>query len=353
MLVDDEPHVLHYLERLLEEKKGVEVVGKYFNSYQAIEEALKYKPEVAFLDIEMPDIQGIELAGKIQEGSPETQIVFVTAYSQYAVDAFELNAVDYLVKPIQRERLNKTIQRIKQFLPFAISGKNGDSFVYCLKCLQFKRSKAKFPTTEIHWRTSKAKELFMLLLHYRQVPVRKDVLIETLWPGHDSEKGMDLLYSTIYQVRKTLKSNDIDIKVNSHEDSYILNLNGTKVDVDEWEKGVLALPVISDDTLSEYQKYFDMYHGDYLAEVDYIWVEAERERLRSLWLNLAAQITDFLISKGNYTPAITMFHTIQKRYPFMEDSYYKLMHLYEKKGDHYSSNQQYLKLKEMEAGDLE
>ncbi|MGY4688528.1 response regulator [Salibacterium sp. K-3] len=353
MLVDDEPHVLHYFEKLLEENKEVEVVGKYFNPYQAVEEALRHQPEAAFLDIEMPELRGIELAEKIQDASPETHIVFVTAYNEYAVDAFELNAVDYVVKPIQRERLNKTIHRLQQLEPYKASGKSGGSFVCCLKSLQFKRSEVEHPTPEINWRTLKAKELFMLLLHHRQKPIRKDVIIETLWPDNDMEKGMALLYSTVYQVRKTLKTSGIDITIKNHEESYILDLNGTKVDVDEWEKGVSALPPISDNTLCEYQKYFDMYHGDYFEETDYIWMEAERERLRALWLSLGTTITDFLISKGDYTSAITMYHTIQKRYPFMEDGYYKLMHLYDEIGDRYSSEQQYLKLKEMAAGDLE
>lgn len=87
----------------------------------ALEAIVEHKPDVAFLDIRMPGLTGMEVASLSSDLSPATQVVFVTAYDQFAVDAFEKGAVDYLLKPITRERLNATIGRLKSRL-----GASGD-----------------------------------------------------------------------------------------------------------------------------------------------------------------------------------------------------------------------------------
>jgi len=82
----------------------------------ALEAIAAYRPEVAFLDIRMPGLTGLEVAAACAEASPATQVVFVTAYNQYAIDAFDRGAVDYLLKPIAPERLAATVRRVRQRL---------------------------------------------------------------------------------------------------------------------------------------------------------------------------------------------------------------------------------------------
>ncbi|WP_379654605.1 LytR/AlgR family response regulator transcription factor [Pseudoxanthomonas sp. UC19_8] len=79
----------------------------------ALEAIAERQPDVAFLDIRMPGLTGIEVARAVADASPRTQVVFVTAYDQYAVEAFEHGAVDYLLKPVTRERLDATVQRLQ------------------------------------------------------------------------------------------------------------------------------------------------------------------------------------------------------------------------------------------------
>jgi len=82
----------------------------------ALETIAAEQPDVAFLDIRMPGLTGLEVASALAEASPATQIVFVTAYDQYAIDAFEKGAIDYLLKPIVPERLTASIARLKSRL---------------------------------------------------------------------------------------------------------------------------------------------------------------------------------------------------------------------------------------------
>ena len=101
------------LDLLAEAWPELEVVAACEDGGCALEAIIEHKPEVAFLDIRMPGLTGLEVAAEAADESPATQIVFVTAYNQYAIDAFERGAVDYLLKPITRERLAATMRRVK------------------------------------------------------------------------------------------------------------------------------------------------------------------------------------------------------------------------------------------------
>ncbi len=91
----------------------LEVLAECEDGASALEAISEQKPDVAFLDIRMPGLNGLEVAAATAEASPGTQVVFTTAYDQYAIDAFERGAVDYLLKPINEERLTATMQRLQ------------------------------------------------------------------------------------------------------------------------------------------------------------------------------------------------------------------------------------------------
>ena len=101
------------LLRLGEVWPGLRIVAECEDGASALEAIAEHKPDVAFLDIRMPGLTGIEVAAALSEVSPRTQVVFVTAYDQYAIDAFEQGAVDYLLKPVARDRLQATVQRLQ------------------------------------------------------------------------------------------------------------------------------------------------------------------------------------------------------------------------------------------------
>jgi len=111
VIADDEPRARQFLERLLREHGEVDVVGEAKSGGEALALVARLSPDVAFLDIQMPDLSGLEVARHLTgEGAPV--VVFVTAYDQHAVEAFEVAALDYLLKPIRRERLADTLRRV-------------------------------------------------------------------------------------------------------------------------------------------------------------------------------------------------------------------------------------------------
>ena len=117
LIVDDEPKLINYLVvKLAKLWPELDVVGTSENGLEAVTLAKKIKPDIVFLDIKMPGLNGLAVAEMLPKHS---KIVFVTAFDQYAADAFEQSAVDYLLKPVGEERLTKTIQRLKQKEPVA------------------------------------------------------------------------------------------------------------------------------------------------------------------------------------------------------------------------------------------
>jgi len=111
VLADDEPRARQFLEKLLSEHEHVEVVGVAKGGGEALAMVAKAKPDAVFLDIHMPDLSGLEVARHLK-GDDAPIVVFVTAYDQHAIEAFELAALDYVLKPIRRDRLDETVQRV-------------------------------------------------------------------------------------------------------------------------------------------------------------------------------------------------------------------------------------------------
>lgn len=111
MIVDDEPFARENLRCLLNQNQHIHIVAECSNAFEAIKAIHNVNPDVVFLDIQMPKISGLEMLSMLDpEHMPH--IVFLTAYEQYAIKAFEEQAFDYLLKPIESGRLNKTIQRL-------------------------------------------------------------------------------------------------------------------------------------------------------------------------------------------------------------------------------------------------
>ena len=118
VIVDDEPLARQELQYLVESAGDVEVVGVGGNGIEAVELIRAHKPEVVFLDVQMPGLDGFGVLKKLLEKKMTLpQVVFATAYDQYAVRAFEVNAVDYLLKPFDRGRVGKTLEKARARVP--------------------------------------------------------------------------------------------------------------------------------------------------------------------------------------------------------------------------------------------
>ncbi len=164
LLIDDESSALGALEEALKAFPEVEVAGKYTSPSLALENIKRIRPDIVFLDIEMPEMNGFQVTEEILRLDPSVMVVFVTAYNEYALRAFEVNAVDYVLKPYTTERLRSTISRV--------SGRTGRQLAESSRALQSMSRQA-------------------LKQGIKKVPVWKDERIHLINPG-------DILYCWAY-----------------------------------------------------------------------------------------------------------------------------------------------------------
>ncbi len=353
ILVDDEQMALDFLEHLLREHNDIEIVDKLTNPLSVKENVMQTNPDVVFLDINMPQVNGLELAEQILEMNPNIQIVFVTAYDDYALSAFEINALDYLLKPIQKERLKKTMKRLAQNSPLVTehSSTKQDRLLLSV-CGSFSIKKENGETELVSWRTSKVRELFHYLLHNKERLVRKSLLIELIWPGLDPEKAYAQLYTAIYHVRKALKHYPDYFKLENMTEGYILSTQNVDIDMELWQQKLEEAPPITQQTIKQYLEAMEYYTAPYFDDYDYWWAENDKIRLERLWYRTAMQIAKVYYSVSSYDKAKEWYKRINERYPEQEEVHFSLMKLYSFINETEKVDEQYLFLKHLLKSEL-
>src|SRR5436190_21788368 len=114
VLVDDEQLARDELGYLLGQVGGVDIIGQAGDGVEALATIDRLRPDLVFLDVQMPGLTGFEVARRMLDGGPSSHIIFVTAYDQHAIEAFEVNAVYYLLKPVDPARLEMALQRARR-----------------------------------------------------------------------------------------------------------------------------------------------------------------------------------------------------------------------------------------------
>jgi two-component system LytT family response regulator len=114
LIVEDEPPAREKLRRMLAQEPGISAIGEARDSVEALQRIADFRPDACFIDIQLPEVNGLELAASLP--APAPLIVFVTAFDQYAISAFDTNAIDYLLKPYDLARLQRALQRLRERL---------------------------------------------------------------------------------------------------------------------------------------------------------------------------------------------------------------------------------------------
>ena len=111
IIVDDEPLAVSLLETFVGRTSGLELLASFTDSVEAVEAIREKKPDIVFLDIQMPDLNGMDLAHIVPE---ETSIVFTTAFKEYAFESYEVSAVDFLLKPIRYNKFLMAVEKVRK-----------------------------------------------------------------------------------------------------------------------------------------------------------------------------------------------------------------------------------------------
>lgn len=303
ILIDDEEIALDVMNIMLNEVGGVEVVGKYQLVAEALAQCESLKPDLIFLDIEMPGVNGLDAAIELTIHCPDAKIVFVTAHDQYAIDAYDTDAIGYLLKPVVKDKLVKLLLRYNNLQSKQVSQKDHSSKgesnqVTATPTLSIGSGNSNSDKRTLHlkvlgsmelytpggrlmtWRTKKTKELFAFLWHHRGQPVYKYVILEQLWPNDTADRGHKLLHTSLYYLRSMFKSEGYDGFVKYGDDKYWIDLSAVRSDLDELQSGIKAIQaggVIKD--------ICQLYNGDYLDMEYYDWANAYRVELRAIMVS--------------------------------------------------------------------
>ncbi|MGM0370326.1 MAG: response regulator [Bacillota bacterium] len=342
IVVDDEFHAVERLKEFVVDVAELNLINSYTQASNCLADIReeKIKPEVIFLDIEMPGYNGLQLAQRILEINGGIDIVFVTAYDNYAVEAFELNALDYLLKPITEDRFQKTIARLLEGQNI-ISQQSNELEIISLGKFDVMLQGEKI---NIEWSTVKTKELFLYLLYYQGDFVARDKIVNALWPEKNHDKAADILYTTVYRLRKIFKEIGFDEIIVSKRGFYALDLDQIKWDVIEFETIVEQLKESITRNIEEIDKIINLYQGEFLVGEGYKWAHGFRVQLKENFQNILLKAADYYEVQGENEKAIALLQQLIRETFLLERAYKRLIEIYLKIGDEISARRQYQKL---------
>lgn len=282
ILVDDEPIALEVIEASLSIYDEIQIVGRFTDPGQALENIKTLDPHVIFLDIEMGPANGLEIANNFLMQKNSIEIVFITAYSKYAIEAFEFNAIDYILKPPQKNRLDKTIERLRERFE---SEETTRQTINQLKVHSFGKFEVRDNTDKaLKWRTQKTKELFALLLIGNKVS--RDIILETIFPDKDLQKATTILHTTVYQLRRSLGKLGFKDNISYSNGEYELNL---PMDCDFHKLDeILSLNNHSEENIMDL---LNIYKGDFLEFEGYPWILSHQQEYKASIINILLSFT--------------------------------------------------------------
>ncbi|MFE5320806.1 response regulator [Paenibacillus sp. NPDC056579] len=333
VLVDDEELALDMLEIMLCELGNVDIVGKYMNPLQAVEEIKQQQVDAVFLDIEMPGMKGVDVARAIQTAHPGLHIIFTTAYAEYAVEAFEIHSLDYLLKPIKQDRLHHSFKRIEEAVAGRSGGyeESGSPRICCMGSFSVKLGQSE--STQLSWRTNKEKELCALLVHRSGQTVESTVIMETLWPESNAEKARTYLHTCISLLRKNIRESGLPLTVRKTAHGYSLDCGSLVCDATELEQ---LLDKTLEDTglgVPRLERIMALYKGDYLEDCDFIWAYHRRDKLADKYVHALRRLAHFFKSNDQRSYALECLRRSVAISPDSEQDSRELMKLHMEMGD--------------------
>lgn len=332
MLVDDEEPALQRFAKLIREHTDFQVTAMCSRASEALAAAAAIRPDVAFLDIEMPGINGLELAERLTELRPQLEIVFVTAFSEYALQAFRANAIDYLIKPVRQDDIaacaRKLQKRIVSSASVPVPASADDSGrIEALGGLELYAPGAVRP---IRFTTAKSEELLAYLLVNPDVNAAKWDLCDIIWPELEPEKAENNLHTSVYRLKKTLAEHGMPIRIESLRGAYRLSAS-CRIDFRELERLAAGREEWSESELAETEACLASYRGPLFAGKTYAWSEPMRQRLERQFALLSKKLADYHFAGGRDDRAIALLQALTAAVPWDEEGYERLLGAYERR----------------------
>jgi two-component SAPR family response regulator len=331
IVVDDEPASLNRFERIIAEDARVSLAGKFLYAEDALSFAGRNTIDIAFLDIDMPEMTGLELAERLMDINPYTRVIFVTAYNQFALDAFRAHAVGYLLKPLDKSDLTDQIDMlIGRFGRISEKPSNGRLRVSCFG--QF--SVASGDGASVTWKTAKAEELFALLVYYQGRIRSRENLIDMLWPDLEYKKAANLFRVTCTYLRNALAGCNITGVLAREMDGYKVNTD--IIDCDLFQFRLAARSDISPG-LTRLEEASARYSGAYLESRTYEWALNVRTLLEADFKKIQHRLCAMYLDSGETGKAAGAMEKVMRHDPCDEEAILQLINIKLQAGENSSA----------------
>ncbi|WP_047983397.1 response regulator [Ornithinibacillus californiensis] len=319
VLVDDEILALDLLNKVLSERQDIQIIAMFTDPEEALVEIPILQPNVLFLDVDLPVLNGIELGTRLIEldGNDNMSIVFVTAYEQYAIHAFKLNAIHYILKPVTPHSVDEVMSRIhlKRGVEEKASSDGGEICLFGPMHLKVNGGKVDFLT-------AKMEELLALLIMHREKGISKWRIIDVLWEDSTPDKSQQNLYTMIFRLKKKLKSAGVNAKIIYKNSMYTMDLKEVYCDIVEFDQLMEQELSVSEQNIAEFEKIISLYKGDLLEEKDYLWCVHDREKYYQHFVDVLMSMVNYYV-KGNQRNRLEkLYHHAQ---PILIEEDYSLL----------------------------
>ncbi|WP_036717459.1 LytTR family DNA-binding domain-containing protein [Paenibacillus sp. JCM 10914] len=224
IIVEDEKPILGMNARLLETYGPFQIVGCFQSPLDALREIPKLDADALLFDIEMPRMTGIQLAQNLVEDGIDVPVIFTTAHQQYAIQAFRVQALDYLLKPMTPNMVEQLDERLQKY--YGQRQKLNHKKLYVQLYGEVSVMKGEQP---VKWPTRITEELFYYFLLHDNKLCYKWRIIDDLWTNVEEKRALSNLYNTIYRMRQLFMELDIPIVIERMNDGYMMNTNNSIV----------------------------------------------------------------------------------------------------------------------------
>lgn len=341
MIVDDEHLNLKLTQYLLRKFDLVNIIGVYTDPRQVLKDIEAMLPDAIFVDIEMPHMNGIELARQIKLLNENVQIVFVTAHSNYALDAFEVEAVHYLLKPLTGESVKMTLNRLSKYQ--AVMDVQQQSVKNQMRIETFGGFKL-YGAEEnqlVQWPTKKAQELFLLFVCNHGKAIDKWEICELLWSDAQPRKVEHRLHSTINRLKSALNSAGIENVVKRNKSMYSCELAQFRCDLWSFEQLLSMHPIITIDNISLYEQIIALNAEVWLRGEDYNWLVERREQIQEQYKGILSDMVQYFMEHEQLKSAHHYIKQLLTIDPYNEDIFVRKLELLHKLGNEKELTQAY------------
>lgn len=319
IIVDDEELAIIYLEKKLQQFPNIQIVKTYTNHEHILSDLKKERIDVAFLDIEMAELNGLDLAEAIQSICPSIHVVFVTAHSEYAVQAFEINSIDYLLKPVTTNRLQKTMNRLIEMISDTDASPTKTTLKSPLIINCFRDFQVYHQEEPLIFKTAKVKELFAYLFTYMNTYIHRDILIEKLWPELEYRKSKINLHTSLSHLRKTLDRIGYPNCITFSNQSYSLSLDSVHCDAILFNNILHQLIVLNESNIAEAKIAIELYTGAYMELNGYEWAVEKSQEFHEKITSLLNRIINYF-QPIDTNRALTYLQIHRKLNPYLDNT---------------------------------